>query len=56
MDALVTTLTVAESIAYGFAFGYYFDEGATEAEADRWAWEDIQQEFPRLQRFEGCLA
>lgn len=48
-------LTPEEDKAWVYAFNYWLDEGDTEEEADIHAWEEMQQVFPRLAEFDGCL-
>jgi hypothetical protein len=49
-------LTPQEDRAWVIAFCYYVDEGRADLEADRLAWRDVCDEFPRLKRFNGCLS
>ena len=46
--------TIAEDKAWTFAFNYYRDNGNTSLQADRKAWRDVQDEFPRLRKYEGA--
>jgi hypothetical protein len=43
-----------EDKCWVFALCYWLDRGKTDEEAGRLAWRDIQLEFPRLQKYEGC--
>ncbi len=43
-----------EDKCWVFAFNYYLDRGKSEREADRLAWEDLQVQFPRLRKYDGC--
>jgi hypothetical protein len=47
-------LTPEEDRAWEEAFLLYLDEGKTDAQADRAAWKDVQQQFPRLREFSGA--
>lgn len=47
-------LTVAEDKAWVYAFGFYVEQGMSDAQADRRAWKDVRLEFPRLRKFDGC--
>lgn len=52
----LATLTLKEDRAWVFALNYHLDSGQTASEADRYAWEDLVSEFPRLRAFDGCRA
>ena len=52
----LATLSPYEDQCWIFAFCFYSNEGATDLEADRLAWEDLRREFQRLQRFDGIVA
>lgn len=47
-------LTQEEERAWIFAFGYYLEQNKSELEADELAWRDLQLEFPRLRKYDGC--
>jgi hypothetical protein len=47
-------LTPREDRCWVFAFSYYLDEGRTEARADKLAWRDLRDEFPRLKQYYAC--
>lgn len=45
-----------EDRCWVFAFCYHRDVGKQgEREADRRAWRDMRDEFPRLRAYRGCL-
>ena len=48
-------LTPHEDRCWEFAFCYYVDEGRSDLEADRLAWRDMCEEFPRLRNYGECL-
>jgi hypothetical protein len=50
----LATLTPYEDKCWVFAFCFYLDEGRSDAQADRLAWGELQLEFPRLRRYQGC--
>jgi len=47
-------LSPYEDKCWVFALCYWLDRGKTDDEASRLAWRDVQLEFPRLQKYEGC--
>ncbi len=47
-------LTPYEEKCWVFGFCFYLDEGKSDFQADRLAWRDLQLEFPRLRKYEGC--
>lgn len=49
-------LTAEEDRAWTRAFEFYVNEGNSDARADRLAWKDVQQQFPRLKAFSGAKA
>ena len=49
-----THLTPEEDKAWVHAFCYYLDNGYSKEKADKYAWLDLQKEFPRLKEFDGC--
>lgn len=48
-------LTPDEKAAWESAY-YYYGENRSELLADELAWRDLQLEFPRLKKFDGCKA
>lgn len=51
----LATLTPAEEKAWQHAFGHHLDvskQGQDRAAAR--AWRDLQREFPRLRKYDGC--
>jgi len=51
---LLATLNPYEDKCWVFAFCYYLDRGKTKKRADELAWEDLQEQFQRLRKFDGC--
>ena len=49
----LTELTSKEDRAWQKHFEYFLNEGETDNEADKHAWEEMQNEFPRLKNFDG---
>ena len=47
-------LTAEEDKAWTTAFVHYKDDGKTDSRADRMAWRDVQEQFPRLKQYDGC--
>jgi hypothetical protein len=43
-----------EDKCWVFAYCYYLDRGKSETEADKLAWLDLQAQFPRLRKYQGC--
>ncbi len=52
----LATLTIEEDAHWTDFFEDSLNDGLTERQADLRAWEYMQQEFPRLQAFDGCEA
>ncbi len=50
----LATLNPFEDKCWVFAFNYYLDRGKSQREADKLAWEDLQVQFPRLPKYDGC--
>jgi hypothetical protein len=50
----LATLTPAENRDWEYFFSWYLNNGFTESQADRKAWKDLQQKYPRLKKFQGC--
>ena len=50
----LATLNPYEDKCWVFAFCYYMDRGKTELQADKLAWRDLREEFPRLRKYDGC--
>lgn len=50
-ETKVCKLTKKQDKAWVFAFGHYKDKGYSDAKADKSAFRDLIQEFPRLK---GC--
>ena len=51
----LATLTPDEDAAWVYALNYYIeDEGMGDSRADRAAWKDVQQQFPRLKEYDGA--
>lgn len=53
MRVSLATLTPEENKAWDFAFAYYA-ETLDDDQAASMAWRDLQAEFPRLLKFDGC--
>lgn len=49
-------LTPAEESAWNKAFSMYVEEGIPDDQADKLAWDDLVEEFPRLKAFDGALS
>lgn len=49
-------LTPREDYCWVHAFCFYVDEGYADLQADRLAWRDMCDEFPRLIGYSGCNA
>jgi Fe-S cluster biosynthesis and repair protein YggX len=47
------TLTAEENKAWEKYFEYYINEGKSDNYADKHAWQDLQNEFPRLKEYDG---
>lgn len=48
-------LTPEEDKAWTQKFIFYIDEGKTELQADKQAWKEMVEEFPRLKNFDGAM-
>ena len=48
-------LSPQEDRSWVIAFCYYVDDGCSDLKADRLAWRDVCDEFPRLRGYDGCL-
>lgn len=47
------TLTAEEDKAWVNIFEYYINEGKSDTQADKLAWKDLQEQFPRLKNYSG---
>ena len=47
-------LTPAEDKVWSDAFEFYVNAGKTDRMADKYAWRDVCEQFPRLKKFDGC--
>lgn len=52
----LATLLPEENKAWETAFVYWKQKGYSDARADARAWIDVQMDFPRLKKFDGCRA
>jgi len=50
----LATLTPAENHDWEYFFSWYLNNCFTESQADRKAWKDLQQKYPRLKKYQGC--
>ena len=50
----LATLKPAENKAWIDAFNQYLGTGYSSHGADRNAWREIQEQFPRLKKYDGC--
>lgn len=48
-------LTSEEDAVWTNAFIYWVNEGLSDIKADRKAWEDTVEQFPRLKEYDGAL-
>lgn len=55
MEKKLATLTAEEDADWVRFFNWYCENGWTNDEADRLAWQDMQVQYERLQTFDGCL-
>lgn len=49
----LATLSLEENDFWENIFAYYVEEGYDDDEADKLAWEEMQEEFPRLLKYDG---
>jgi hypothetical protein len=49
----LATLTPEEDKVWDKTFEHYLGEGYSDSRADRAAWKDLQQQFPRLKKYDG---
>jgi hypothetical protein len=47
-------LSPLEDSCWVFAFCFYVNEGSSDEDADWQTWRDLQAEFPRLKKYDGC--
>ena len=52
----LAVLSPYEDKCWVFAFCFYLDQGRSDRVADKFAWRDLQREFVRLLKYEGCRA
>ena len=50
----LATLSPEENRDWEYFFSWYMNNGFTERQADRNAWRDLQQKYPRLKKYQGC--
>ncbi len=50
----LAVLNPQEDKCWVFAFCYYVDSGETEDQADKFAWRDLQLDFPRFSKYSQC--
>ena len=50
----LATLTQEEDNEWVALFSYYIDKKYSQKKADKYALEDLQEQFPRLKEFDGC--
>lgn len=50
----LAVLTTEEDAAWVMAFEHYANSRHSDAAADRAAWADVQEQFPRLRNYDGC--
>jgi hypothetical protein len=50
----LATLKPQENRDWEYYFSWYKNNGLTDIEADRNAWRDLQQQYPRLKKYKGC--
>ncbi len=50
----IAKLNPKENHAWEFAFCFHLEDGNSDAKADRLAWKDLQADFPRLKKYQGC--
>ena len=56
MRRKLTALTVAENKRWEQLFSWAVNCGYTQRAADREAWKGLQEEFPRLRKYDGARA
>lgn len=54
MTKKIATLTPDEDKVWVNAFSFWKMDGRTDEDADRMAWKELQDEFPRLKEYDGC--